>query len=70
MVISPHSGQGWEWEQQTPHLQPSADPVTVAFMLLTTGGLNISSCLREQLGIHICVVGGGGRLHFKKPNKT
>lgn len=49
------SGQGWE--QQPPRLQPFAGPVTVAFKLFTTGGLNISPHLREDLGIHIPVVG-------------
>lgn len=57
LLTSPCSGQGWE--QQTPHLQPSAGPVTAAFILFATGGLNISSHLREKLGICIRVVGGG-----------
>lgn len=60
MVISPHAGQGWEWEQETPHLQHSAGPAAVVFMLLMTGGLNISSRLREELGIQILFVRGGG----------
>lgn len=68
MAISPHSGQGWEWEQQTLRLQPSAGPATVASTLFATGRLNVSSRLREELEIHIPVVGGGG-LYFKKKKK-
>jgi len=60
VAISAHSGQGWEWQQRSPHLQPSVRPVMVAFMFLVTDGLNISSHLREALGIHIPVVGEGG----------
>lgn len=67
VAISPHSGQGWEWEQQTLHLQPSVGPVTVASTLFATGRLNVSSSLREELEIHIPVVGGEG-LYFKKTN--